>query len=302
MVPRSPLTYQKNVSLVKEISVDELIVDWKKTFDIDISSEIRGFDKVQLYECNDTKLQFFYPFDLGGSERLYEQLQKFHWFYMPHKWEHQIALQNMKDCSTVLEVGCAFGSFVEAGMKADLNIEGIELNKSAVEVAQNNNLPVQSLDLREYADRYPNSLDALCSFQVLEHVPNPRQFLLWSIQSLKVNGKLILCVPNAESFLKHQYNLLDMPPHHMLRWSEATFRSLEEILPIRLERVVREPLMSYQVSGYLSSYSNYFRSQSQVSKLFFNRYTLKFYTKVMQLGLRKYLTGQSLYVQFRKLR
>ncbi len=297
----SPLTSSEDITLISIIPSSQLINNWKEAFQIDITVELSDCEEIYLYQCNQTKLFFFEPSSATGSGWLYEQLQKFDWFYMTHKWEHKVALQDLRDCHNVLEVGCAFGSFVQAGLKAGLNIQGIELNKAAVEVAQSNGLPVQNLDLQEYADKYSDSLDALCSFQVLEHIPNPKDFLAWAIQTLKANGKLILCTPNAESFLKYQYNLLDMPPHHMTRWSEKTFRSLEKIFPIRLEKVAKEPLMPYQVSGYLSSYSGYFRSQSQLNKIWLNWYTLRFYEKAFQLGLRKYLTGQSLYVQFRKL-
>lgn len=301
-MPLSPLTQREDIQLVSKMPSSKLINEWKDVFNIDISEELRDCVEICLYQCNETKLLFFEPSLAAGSDWLYEQLQKFDWFYMPHKWEHQIALQDLKSCHDVLEVGCAFGSFIESGLSIGLNIRGIELNKAAVGVAKEKDLPVQNLDLQEYANSYPDSLDALCSFQVLEHVPSPKKFLSWAIQSLKVNGKLILCVPNADSFLKHQYNLLDMPPHHMSKWSETAFRSLEMIFPIRLERVEREPLISYHVSGYLGSYSNYFRSQYRLSKILLNRYTLRLYAKMLQFGLRKYLTGQSLYVQFRKLR
>lgn len=300
-MPLSPLTNNSDVTQISIVQSSQLIEDWKKTFQIDISSDISDCEEIYLYQCNQTKLFFFEPSTAAGSSGLYEQLQKFDWFYMPHKWEHQVALQDLRDCHDVLEVGCAFGSFIEAGLQAGLNMRGIELNDDAVKVSQSKGLPVSSLDLEEYANTYPSSLDALCSFQVLEHIPNPSKFLQWSVKSLKINGKLILCVPNADSFLKHQYNLLDMPPHHMLKWSEASFKSLEKLFPIKLEKIVREPLAPYHVSGYLTSYSNYFRTKSKLNKLLFNRYMLRFYEKILRLGCRRFLPGQSLYVQFRKL-
>jgi 2-polyprenyl-3-methyl-5-hydroxy-6-metoxy-1,4-benzoquinol methylase len=300
-MPVSPLTDSEDVTLISVMQSSKLINEWKRQFQIDITTELSRSEEIYLYQCNQTKLFFFAPSNISGSGWLYEQLQKFDWFYMPHKWEHQIALQDLKDCRKVIEVGCAFGAFVELGLKAGLNIQGIELNEAAVTVAQSRNLPVRNMNLKDFADSHPESLDALCSFQVLEHIPNPKDFLEWSIRSLKVGGKLIICVPNSESFLKHQYNLLDMPPHHMLKWTKSAFCSLEKLFPIKLEKAVREPLASYHVSGYLGSYSSYFRTHNPLSALLFNRHTLRLYERLLQLGLRKYLTGQSLYVQFRKL-
>lgn len=299
-MPTSPLTNNNEVSLVYKLDSSVLIDAWQTQFKIDITPELLGCEEICLYQCDKTKLLFFEPSTVAGSGHLYEQLQKFDWFYMPHKWEHDIALQDLKDCHEVLEVGCAFGAFIELGLNAGLNIKGIELNKAAVAVAQDKKLPVEFLDIENFSNSNPASLDAICSFQVLEHISNPKEFIQCSIQSLKIGGRLIICVPNAESFLKYQNNLLDMPPHHMLRWSEASFRALESLFPLKLERVVQEPLASYHVSGFLNSYKNFLSSKFYLSAFLLNRYTLSFYEKILQLGLRKHLKGQSLYVQFRR--
>jgi 2-polyprenyl-3-methyl-5-hydroxy-6-metoxy-1,4-benzoquinol methylase len=181
-----------------------------------------------------------------------------------------------------------------------LDIRGIELNDEAIKQAQQNKLPVERLDLEEAAHLYPKLFDTVCSFQVLEHVPNPKDFIHWSLELLKPGGKLILCVPNSESFLKYQYNLLDLPPHHMIQWSRKSFKALEELFPLKLEKVKYEPLASYHVLGYLHAYKEHFKSQSGLSNQLVNQRTLPFLEKCLNLGLRHLLTGQSLYVQFRK--
>lgn len=297
----SPLTADNHVTLLKTIQAEQLIYDWKRSFQIDITDELRGHREIYLYQCNQTKLKFFSPPDVAGSSQLYKQLQRFDWFYMADKWEYQVALQDLADHDQILEIGCGFGSFVKAGIDAGLNIRGIELSEAAVSIAKGKNLPVERIDLQEVANLFPKSLDVVCSFQVLEHVPNPKSFIERSLQMLKPQGKLIFCVPNSESFLKYQNNLLDMPPHHMLQWSEYSFRALEELFPIKLEKVIREPLATYHVSGYLVACRNRFHSFAPLGKLVFNRYTLPFYKIFFNLGLRKRLIGQSLYVQFRKV-
>jgi 2-polyprenyl-3-methyl-5-hydroxy-6-metoxy-1,4-benzoquinol methylase len=300
-IVKSPLTDSKDVTLLETIQAEQLILDWKKVLDIDVSGELSGHPEISLYQCNQTDLKFFLPVETAGSGKLYEQLQRFDWFYMPDKWEYEVALRDLRDCHAALEVGSALGDFIQAAMGQGLDVQGLELNEGAVRTAQSRNLPVLSVGLEEFSRSNPESQDAVCSFQVLEHVPNPKEFIEWCLRSLKPDGKLIFCVPNSESFLKHQYNLLDMPPHHMLRWSVSAFEALEQLFPMRLEKVIREPLASCHVCPYIHSYAHYFRSIHPWSRLMFNRFSLPVFERLLHLGLRRMAIGQSLYVVFRKL-
>lgn len=296
----SPLTKSKNIKLIKKIKTVQLIRDWKIYFDIDIAYEIGDCEEIFLCQCNDSQLLFFFPLNIAGSNKLYEQLQKKNWFYMPWKWEYDIALSQMHLGDNVLEVGSGFGYFVQTGLKKGLKIQGIELNSSAVDKAKANSLPIQKILLEDFAEKFPESQDIVCAFQVLEHIPNPLEFLNSAISTLKKNGKLIVCVPNSESFLKYQDNLLDMPPHHMLRWSQKSFESLESLLPLKLEKVCFEPLARYHVDGFVSAYGNHFKQDSNYSFIF-NKFTYKIITLILKLGFHKNLLGQSIYVQFRKI-
>jgi SAM-dependent methyltransferase len=299
----SPLTGSPDTTLLRTIETERLVRDWKEYFGIDIAGELREQEHVYLYRCNTTGLEFFTPPDLAGSATLYEKLQKLDWYYMADKWEFRVALRDLLDCHCrdVLEIGAAFGHFVKLGMEAGLNVRGFELNEEAVSCAREKSLPVERLDLEEASALYPNSLDALCGFQVLEHVTNPRDFLRWSIQMLRPGGKLIFCVPNSKSFLRYQYNLLDMPPHHMLHWSEESFRALEQLYPIKVERVVYEPLARYHISGYLAAYGDHFLPKHALGRLLLQGLVLPICRRGLALGLNRFLTGQSLYVRFRKV-
>lgn len=297
---QSPLTNTTDVTLLRTIEADKLIKDWLTIFDIDITEELKGHKKIYLYECSKTKLKFFVPFDIAGSEKLYEQLQKFDWFYMPDKWEHTVALKNLSNCENVLEVGCGFGSFIESALKKGIKLQGIELNSSAVAIAKKNNLPVTNLDLNEFAIKYPLSQDAICSFQVLEHISQPRIFIELCLKILKPGGKLIFAVPNADSFLKYSDNLLDMPPHHMSQWTDLTFKEIQNIFSVKLEKMIKEPLADYHVNDYLSASSNRICKISPLGKIILNRYTIPFYAYLLKAGVRNFLTGQSIYIQFQK--
>jgi 2-polyprenyl-3-methyl-5-hydroxy-6-metoxy-1,4-benzoquinol methylase len=295
----SPLTGSTDLTLLRNIPAEYLIQGWKQEFQIDIREELGSNSVIKLYQCNQTKLKFFMPLDLVGSGQLYEKLQKFDWYYMPNKWEHQLALRDLQGCQKILEIGSGFGDFVESGIQAGLDICGIELNELAVATAKRRNLPVQRLDLKDAAATYQGLFDGVCSFQVLEHVCNPKEFIEWSVQMLKPGGKLIFGVPDADGFQKYQDFLLDMPPHHMHQWSASTFESLETLFPIKLEKIVREPLARYHIRTFLSAYAH--RFPTPVQTILFNRYLKKLYFHILSLGLFRMLPGMSLYALFRKV-
>jgi hypothetical protein len=92
--------------------------------------------------------------------------------------------------------------------------EGYELNPSAVKAASLHNVELYLDTVESLAKAYPGKYAAVCSFQVLEHLTGPASFLKAAIALLRPAGRLILGMPpNMESFLRHQFNLLDMPPH-----------------------------------------------------------------------------------------
>lgn len=288
-----------NTFPVTQIDVEQLVAKWIQAFGIDIASEFQGLQTIQLSECTRCHLQYFVPKFAVGSSHLYAQLEKFAWYYMPRKWEHDIALEDLVECKTGLEVGCGFGDFIaRAHAEKGLNLEGIELNKSAVQEAQRRGLPVQFLDLQRAVWQFAGHYDAVCSFQVLEHVPHPRDFLEWSCALLKPRGKLILSVPNADSFLKHQFNILDMPPHHMTRWSSKTLSHLPNLLPLRLEHMKLEPLAEYHVDGYVNAYCSVLVRHDLFRKVWHPKLEQWLSKCIKRAGLRKVLTGQSLYASF----
>ncbi len=296
----SPLTNNKDASLLFSINAKQLIDDWKGSFAIDISKELEGIPQIDLYRCNETGLRFFVPASAAGSENLYAQLQKFDWFYMHWKWEHEVLFSRLRAGEKILEVGCATGFFVEKLCSEGFEAEGIEFNSAAVAKAQEKDLPVSSTDLITLVSTKPAAYDVVCSFQVLEHVPDPAAFISGCLALLKPKGRLVLCVPNNESFLKYQYNLLDMPPHHMTQWSVDTFQALEKLYPVRLSRVIYEPLAPYHIDGYLLAHEKRLRAIDRHYRWLFNRYSIPIIRFALKSGLRRLCRGQSIYVELVK--
>jgi SAM-dependent methyltransferase len=288
-------------SIHKESFKSAAIIEaWWRAFQIEASAEFRGVTEFSLLECAECRLQFFEPASLAGSPSLYEKLEKFDWYYMREKWEHRVAMADLDGCENGIEVGCGFGDFVArvGKEKSGIAFEGIEQNPSAVTAARNNGLPVQLMSLSELANTQPGKYAAVCSFQVLEHVPDAGSFLDASCKLLRSGGKLILGLPNAKSFLRHQFNILDMPPHHVTRWNSETLKRMEHWFPLKVRKISYEPLADYHVDAYVEAHTKIVsRFGSRATPWIRSRLS----RVVRTLGLPQLLRGQSIYVCYERV-
>jgi 2-polyprenyl-3-methyl-5-hydroxy-6-metoxy-1,4-benzoquinol methylase len=107
--------------------------------------------------------------------------------------------------------------------------------------------------VEEVAKSHPGTYSAVCSFQVLEHLTKPAEFVKAACDLLPAGGKLILGLPNADSSLGRQFNLLDMPTHQVTRWTIGVLSRLPRWFPLKLVRIVTEPLADYHVDGYVQA-------------------------------------------------
>lgn len=293
----SPITRDSDVTLIESISVDRVVANWKRTFNIDPTDEFSGLETIFLYRCNQSGLLFFAPPGLDGSAHLYRKLESFDWYYMEDKLEHDWAEKDLQNCRRALEVGCAHGRFVQQLRSKGIDAIGIELNESACKIAVDRGLPVYLRDMKEMLPKYAGAFDGVCAFQVLEHVSRPREFLSSMIELLAPGGKLVMSVPNSAGFIRHAANdLLNSPPHHVTRWNAGAFRFLESIFPIELVNLKYEPLAKYHIDWYLNVAAS--RLDSWSRRTVCNRWT----RRLMEFDLvRKFIRGHTLYVCFTKL-
>jgi 2-polyprenyl-3-methyl-5-hydroxy-6-metoxy-1,4-benzoquinol methylase len=151
-----------------------------------------------------------------------------------------------------LEIGCGFGSFLNRLSAEGIVAHGLEINQKAVEKAKSKGLQVESTNLSEYSDSQQGKYDVVCMFQVLEHVSDLKPIITQSLNLLKPNGRLIISVPNNDSFIGFDNrNCLNMPPHHTGLWNQAAFEKLDRFFKMSLLKIILEPLADYHLDWYL---------------------------------------------------
>jgi len=297
----SPLNSQVKATLIKTVRVSRLVKLYKE-FGIDVAPYFKDLKEISVYECQQTKYRFYHPNNLGGDSVFYEHFQKFDWYYMPWKWEHEVTTQYLKNGDRILEVGCAHGAFLKR-INELYNLEesiGLELNESTPHSDQN--LKIVNQAIQHFQESHANEFDIVCSYQVLEHIADVYGFLEAKIACLKSGGTLIISVPNNESFIKNSEMCLNYPPHHMGLWDTHSLKALTEIFPIDLSEIHYEPLQDYHTGSYLFAkyYIKYPRTIGKIIMKFHKLIKVYNRRERMVLDQKKNLIGHTIMVTFRK--
>lgn len=235
-----------SATLERSIPAQLIIDGYRNDFQIDVASLFNGKREVNIYRSNESDLRFYGPDSVAGDGEFYEELQKFPWYYMEWKWEHQMIKNRLLNSERVLELGCGEGAFLKGIQSICPDSVGLELNDAAVEIAKANGLNVIGQSIQDHSMLNRGMYDVVCSFQVMEHVTDIRSIIEASVACLKSGGKLYISVPNNDSFIKRSTNsLLNMPPHHMNLWDEKSLNKLADYFDLHYDGYELEPLQPY---------------------------------------------------------
>jgi SAM-dependent methyltransferase len=106
---------------------------------------------------------------------------------------------------TLLDVGCGDGTFLATMAKRGWKVTGIDFDPLAVEAARTRyGLDVHVGTVGTLVEQR-RQFDVVTASHVLEHVPDPIEFLSQCRHLLRPGGCLVLKTPNAESFGHRRY-------------------------------------------------------------------------------------------------
>lgn len=198
-----------------------------------------GFQPAQLratpstFQC-DCGLVFFFPAEAGDGDfyrTLYAHPLWAAWLRGPadQHADFLAAAPHIRAGDRVLDVGGHAGTFASV---LDPGARTTVLDPHAEEYGMEGVLRETAA---EHAAHSPESYDAVCAFQVIEHVEQPFDLARDMLACLRPGGLLMLSAPTWPSRLIAIPNMvMNAPPHHLHLWSPAAFTRLAARLGVEV--------------------------------------------------------------------
>src|SRR5580704_14167647 len=222
--PACPVTGRPAVRHVQWVAA-RLLADLRRIeFKTDAAPSFCGVDRFGLWE-SPTGLYFFDPpleGDRGFYAQFYARLDAKKLFsHQAIRHEFLIAARRIQAGARVLDVGCGFASFRSCVPRATYTgLDPHFAEGGAVDGVRNETL---ARHLVEHAGSY----DAVCAFQVLEHVKAPAALFAQMVQAAKPGGLIFVGVPHVPSALTRIPNfVMNAPPHHLTWWTRSALAEL----------------------------------------------------------------------------
>ncbi|OGR42744.1 MAG: hypothetical protein A2X35_01990 [Elusimicrobia bacterium GWA2_61_42] len=127
--------------------------------------------------------------------------------------------------ASLLEIGCSDGSFLLEARKLGFEVYGVDFDAEATARARADGLSgVTTGFFEDFAAKSARKYDVIVFFQTLEHLTDPRRFLAEVRGLLAPGGHILFDIPDADRPMPGGSGLIDLPPHHLTRWSARTVK------------------------------------------------------------------------------
>lgn len=187
-------------------------------------------DEHALYACAQCRLFFWHPrkmpspdFYERDAEKVSKPVLVRHTVGSRYLGaNHQAFFLRHPTCQgRLLDIGCGDGHFLQEAQRRGCQVTGVDLDSKALLVARRRGIErLLSMTLEAFvASDEPKEFDWITFFEVLEHQPEPVQFITNVKRLMRVGGRIAGSVPNCERFRLSAYENLDRPPYHFTRWT-----------------------------------------------------------------------------------
>lgn len=242
--PLCPITQEPAARFVQTVSAKLLVGLWKYG-GVDLGAALLPYGRFHLWESR-TGLMFFDP-PVAGDADFYRD---FYAHVDAHerlggkgevRHEFKMAAAHIGAGERVLDVGCGLGRFRNYVPQALYT--GLDPNFGGDGKADH----VLCETIEQHAETHAGQYDAVCAFQVIEHVVDPLATASAMVRCLKPGGKLILGVPCWPSPISTIPNfIVNAPPHHLTWWSEAALHALAGVVGLPSSTVELVPVSGHE--------------------------------------------------------
>ncbi|HBI48572.1 MAG TPA: hypothetical protein DDY26_01905 [Moraxellaceae bacterium] len=263
-------------TLLKELPSDQ-IVDTLITYGI-INESNLGLRDYALLKCMNCDLEFAEPM-IEPSSLFYTEITKNKKYYPTYRWEWgEIILLLNKGMSlennsvNLLDVGCGSGTFLEL-MKTNcktVNSIGIDSTASSIDQCKQKGLNAFCSRLDEFKSYNSERIDVITLWHVLEHVADPVELITTAKSILDTNGSIYFSVPlSPTSYEALKLDPLNLPPHHLTRWSISSLNALAKKTNMSVEFTFpkSDPLLFRVIRSTVVTTDGVFKERSKEKKL-----------------------------------
>ncbi|MES5483048.1 class I SAM-dependent methyltransferase [Bradyrhizobium sp. INPA03-11B] len=147
-------------------------------------------------------------------------------------------IQRRKAQGFLLEIGCAYGFFLDEARRAGFEVSGIEPAEAAAAHAGDLGLNVVRGPLSEATLKSLGTLDVIVLLDVVEHLPEPREALALLADHLRPDGIIVLTTGDFGSLAARSTGAhwrLMTPPQHLWFFNRDSIASLADSIGLRIE-------------------------------------------------------------------
>lgn len=131
---------------------------------------------------------------------------------------HEIldGLEVFRQTNNLIDVGCGNGYFLQTAKKRGWNVFGVEATKEAVTKCEEKGIQMHLGELE--TGSFPGvTFDVVASFEVLEHMSDPKSEVEKFFSILRAGGAVYATTPNFNSLSRHllksRWNVVTYPEH-----------------------------------------------------------------------------------------
>ena len=133
----------------------------------------------------------------------------------------------------LLDVGCSIGTLMGVARELGWEVEGLEPNPKAVNLARKQGFSIHEGFLTaEQIRELPGGYQCVVMSDVIEHISDPVEALRLANELLEPGGFLLVSTPNLESFWCRKFQL--KPAEHLFLFSSDNLRTLLERLGLKI--------------------------------------------------------------------